>query len=81
MRFFGRGGELVFGFAYFCRGSNMKSQTEKKKKRGVLQRSTHMLTSGLNVVHVLTVYDRGMRGKQHCTSAEVTNVSVIYQCH
>ena len=27
-----------------------------------------------------TVYDRGKRDKQHYTSAEVTNVSVIHQC-
>lgn len=27
-----------------------------------------------------TVYDRGTRDKEYCTSAEVTNVSVIHQC-
>ena len=80
--FFWEGRGLVFVFAYFCRGSNMKNQTKKKKKKKAeKQRSTHMWTYGPNVVHVSTVYQRGTRDKQHCTSAEVTNVSAIHQCN
>ena len=39
--FFRRGRGLVFVFAYFCRGSNMKNQTEINNEE-YCQRSTHM---------------------------------------
>lgn len=79
VRYFETGRGLVIVFAYFCRGSKIKNQTNKKR-RGVLQGSTDMGTWGLNVVHMPTVYDRRMRDKQYYASAYVTNVSAFYQC-
>ena len=41
VRFFWEGRGLVFVFAYFCRGSNMKNQT-KKKTESIAKINSHV---------------------------------------